>query len=399
MTLGTGRIAAIGGLLGFALLGTGASGSGTRYVEADLVVNKEVNGVPTLTDKNGVVHTAANFDPGLVNPWGISESGSSPFWISDNGAGTTTLYNTAGQPQTLVVSIPAPDDPLGSGGAPTGQAFNIASAQNAFPVTGVNAGGAATTLPATFLFATEDGTILGWNGGVFPASVPPPPPSPPNKHAIIAVDNSASDAVYKGMAIAVDSTGAALLYATNFRAGTVEVYDGGFHPVNLPSDAFTDRHLPRGYAPFNIVPVTVNGLTELFVSYAKQNGEKKDDVAGQGHGIVNTFDPAGHLLRRFARHGQLDSPWGMALAPGGFGEFGGDLLIGNFGNGHINAYDVMTGHFRGKVRGLHGKAIVIDGLWALKFGNGGNGGDANTLYFTAGPNSEADGLFGSLKPE
>jgi len=393
---------ALTALIGASLLGTTAAGPGGGYVETDLVVNQQVNGVPTLTDGNGIVHVAKFFDPNLVNPWGVGESAASPFWVSDNGSGKSTLYNTAGIPQPLIVSIPAPDDPQGSGGAPTGLVFNLAQADGAFKIKGVNAAGSPTMAPAVFLFAAEDGTILGWNSGVNPAGFAA---GTAGRHARIAVNHSAipdvaNHAVYKGLAIARDSSGAAFLYATNFRSGKVEVYDGSFAPApTFPADAFTDPKLPRGYAPFNVVPVNVNNFTELFVTYAVQDADKEDDVAGQSHGIVDTFDTSGHLLARFAQHGQLNSPWGVTRAPDSFGEFGGALLIGNFGNGHINAFDPVTGEFLGKVRNPHGQAIVIEGLWTILFGNGGNGGDPKTLYFTAGPNDEADGLFGSLTPQ
>jgi len=379
------------------LLGTSAAVYAAGYVETDLVVNQQVNNVPTLTDKNGIVHVAKFFDPNLVNPWGVGESGGSPFWVSDNNNGTSSLYNTAGTPQSLVVAIPTPGDPLGTGGTPTGLVFNTAQAQSAFKVSGFDKNGAPTMAPAAFLFATEDGTILGWNPGVNPANTPA---ASRGRHAIIAVNHSAipdaaDGAVYKGLAIATDSGGNAFLYATNFRAGTVDVYNAAFQQVMLPPDAFVDPQLPRGYAPFNIVLIG----NRLFVTYAVQNAEKHDDVAGQSHGIVDTFDLAGKMLARFAQHGQLDSPWGVALAPAGFGQFAGDVLIGNFGNGHINAFDPATGEFLDKVRNPHGQAIAIDGLWTIKFGNGGNGGDPKTLYFTAGPNDESDGLFGSLSAD
>jgi uncharacterized protein (TIGR03118 family) len=378
------------------LLGTTAAVYAAGYVETDLVVNHLVNNVPTLTDKNGIVHVAKFFDPNLVNPWGIGESAASPFWVSDNGNGTASLYNTPGQPQALVVAIPAPGDPLGTGGAPTGLVFNIAAGQNAFKVSGFSSAGAAVSLPALFLFAAEDGTILGWNPGVNP---PNTPVSSQGKHAIIAVDHSAipdaaDGAIYKGLAIATDSSGNAFLYATNFRAGKVEVYNAAFQQVMLPPGAFVDPHLPRGYAPFNIVLIG----NRLFVTYAVQDAEKHDDVAGESHGIVDTFDLAGNMFARFAQHGQLNSPWGVAQAPAGFGQFSGEILIGNFGNGHINAFDPATGEFLDKVRNPHGQAIVIDGLWTIMFGNGRNGGEQNKLYFTAGPNDESDGLFGSLAP-
>jgi len=215
-------------------------------------------------------------------------------------------------------------------------------------------------------------------------------------HGIIAVSHFGG-AHYKGLAIATDGTGATFLYVTNFRAGRVEKYDGGFNLV----DTFTDPKLPRHYAPFNVVPINLNGsmMPKLFVTFAVQNAAKHDDVAGQGHGIVDTFDLTGNMLQRLAQHGQLDSPWGVALTPANFGELSGTLWIGNFGNGQINAYHPDSGKFISKVRDPKGKSIVIDGLWAITFGSGhGNGGSSNTLYFTAGPNRETDGLFGSLNP-
>jgi uncharacterized protein (TIGR03118 family) len=397
------RSLVLAALIGFgSLVNTQAQPGG--YVETDLVVNHIVNNVPTLVDSNGITHIAKFFDPNLVNPWGIGESATSPFWVSDNGVGVSTLYNTAGTPQSLVVSIPSPDDPLGSDGAPTGVVFNIVpNPPGAFKISGVDKSGNPITAAAIFLFATEDGTILGWNPGVNPAGFDP---AKAGTYAIIAV--TTPDAVYKGLAIATDSGGITRLYATNFRAGTVDVFDTSFTPVH-DAGAFVDHALPRGYAPFNIVPIPTNAprrarstppdRTRLFVTYAVQDADKKDDVAGQSHGIVDTFDLDGSMPQRFAQHGQLDSPWGVALAPDDFGSLGGALWIGNFGNGHINAYDPATGRFIGKVRNPHGQAIVIDGLWTIRFGNGGNGGMKDVLYFTAGPNDEADGLFGCLRPE
>ena len=388
------RIGIPGALLVAALLGTNASAAGGGYVEKDLVVNQEVDGHPQLTDANGIVHRADFFDPHLVNPWGISESGTSFLWVSDNGSHLSTLYNSAGSPQSLVVSIPSPGDPLGASGTPTGTAFNVTSQTGSpqFMISGFTSGGTATSATALFLFVTEDGTILGWNPGVNPMNTPA---AEAGRHAIIAKDNSGSGAIYKGVAVAVDGTGTARLYATNFAAGKVEVRDGNFDLASgLPEDAFVDPNLPKNYAPFNVALIS----GKLFVTYALKEPGGNDDVGGQGHGIVDTYDLQGNFLARFAQHGQLDSPWGMALAPAGFGELEGMLLIGNFGNGHINAFDPVTGEFFDKLRDNHGQAIVIDGLWALQFGNGHNGGDSGKLYFTAGPNDEADGLFGRLSP-
>jgi uncharacterized protein (TIGR03118 family) len=385
----TQRTLALAALIGVSLAGYLIADKTGGYVETDLVVNQSVNGVPTLKDANGIVHIAKFFDPHLVNPWGVGESSTSFFWISDNGAGVATLYNTAGMAQSLVVSIPAPGQPLGTGGAPTGVVFNtVGGASGGFKVTGVNSGGMSTSQSAVFLFATEDGTILGWNPMVNPPGFSP---AKAGTYAIIAA--TTPDTVYKGLAIATDSSSVTRLYATNFHAATVDVFDTSFNPVST-SGGFVDTTLPRGYAPFNIV--LFGG--KLFVTYAVQNAAKHDDVAGMSHGVIDVFDLQGHFLQRFAQHGQLDSPWGMAMAPAGFGELGGTLWVGNFGNGQINAYDPQTGRFINKVRDPHGQALVIDGLWSLQVGNGANGGDANTIYFTAGPNGEQDGIFGSLSP-
>src|SRR5206468_2356698 len=244
---------------------------------------------------------------------------------------------------------------------------------------------------ATFLFATEDGTIVGWNPAVNPVGFDP---TKVGNYAIIA--KTVAGAIYKGLAIAKDTDASATpyLYATNFHAGTVDVFDGTFTPVHFSDTAFVDPRLPKGYAPFNVVLINAN----LVVTYAVQDEDAEDDVAGMGHGIVDVFDLHGQLLQRFAQHGQLNSPWGVAPAPASFGDLAGALLIGNFGNGHINAYNPVTGEFIDKLRNSGGQAIVIDGLWTVMFGNGGNGGDSKILYFTAGPNDESDGLFGSISP-
>lgn len=300
-------------------------------------------------------------DPSLVNPWGISSSATGPFWISNAGTGTSTVYNTFGV-KSLSVTIPTPGTPPSS---PTGQVFNNAGA---FAVTpGKN---------AVFLFATEDGTIAGWNPTVNPAS------------AVTMVDNSPSGAIYKGLAIS-GSGATARLYGANFHAGTVDVWDGNFAPI---SGGFVDPTLPSGYAPFNVQNIGGN----IFVAYAQQDALKEDEVAGPGFGYVSMFDPLGAFLGRFASGGVLNAPWGLALAPLSFGAFGGDLLVGNFGDGRINAFDPVTGLFQGALAQADGTPLEIDGLWGLIFGNGGNGGDPNTLYFTAGIDDETHGLFGSI---
>ena len=387
-------------------LGTPAAVKTGGYVPTDLVVNKS-----PLIDKNGISHTG-KVDPNLLNPWGVTEIPTgSPFWISDNAAGLATLYNVpASAPNSvtingLVVSIPTP---VGSSGAPTGTVFNITTLPGSTPgfmISGVDANNKPTSAPARFLFATEDGTIVGWNPGVGSSPSSFNGPNGFSTQGIIAVDNSGNNftnpnpssqtgAVYKGLAIATDANGMTRLYATNFRSGMVEMYDVNFHALTSPS-AFVDPKLPDSYAPFNVT--VLNGA--VFVTYAVQDAAKHDDVAGQGHGIVDVFELDGTFRQRFAQHGQLNSPWGVAQAPTGFGVLGGDLWIGNFGNGQINAYNPDSGEFIDKVRNPKGQAIVIDGLWTVTFGSGKpNGGRADTLYFTAGPNGETDGLFGSLTP-
>ena len=305
-------------------------------------------------------------DAALVNAWGLVASATSPWWIADNGTGLSTLYNgNTGAKLGLTVSV---------AGAPTGIVFNGGSG---FVVTSGAASG-----PARFIFATEQGTVLGWN------------PTVAGTQAVVAVDNSAGGAVYKGLAIASTVAGDRL-YAANFHAGTVDVFDAGFHPV---SAGFSDAALPPGYAPFGIRSL---GGT-IYVSYALQDADRRDDVAGVGHGFVNAFDTGGHLLRRVASRGRLNSPWGLALAPADFGQFSGNLLVGNFGDGHINAFDLErfegNGELqqRGQLHAADGPPIVIDGLWALAFGNGASAGPTNALFFTAGPFDEEHGLFGKL---
>ncbi len=308
-------------------------------------------------------------DPNLSNPWGIAASSTSPFWIADNATGVSTLYNGAGVAQSLVVTIPPPAGGT-SPSAPTGLVFNGTSS---FVVSSGGKSGAAL-----FLFATEDGTLSGWN------------PSVDSTHAILEVDNSASGAIYKGLALGSNASGN-LLFATNFHAGTIDVYDSSFHKVNL---AFTDPNLPTGFAPFGIR--NING--SLYVTYALQDTDKEDDVAGSGNGFIDVFDTNGTLLHRLVSGGVLNSPWGLALAPSNFGAFSNALIVGNFGDGLINAFNPTTGASLGQVVDTHGNAIHIDGLWGLSFGNGGNAGSTNSLFFTAGINGERNGLFGSLQP-
>jgi len=304
-------------------------------------------------------------DTSLVNAWGLTASATSPWWVADNGSGRSTLYNgNTGAKIGLTVTVP---------GAPTGIVFNGGP--------GFVVHNGALSGPARFIFSSEDGTISGWNPAVSPTV------------AQVAVP-SAEGAVYKGLAIAQTSTGDRI-YATNFHAGTVEVFDSSFNPI---PGGFTDPDLPEGYAPFGVQNL---GGT-IYVTYALQDEDKHDDVPGQGHGFVNAFDPAGVLIGRVASKGQLDSPWGLALAPADFGKFSGQLLVGNFGNGRIHAFDPERPHGQGELKksgplhGTEGRPIEIDGLCALAFGNGAAAGPKNTVFFTARPHEEQHGLFGKL---
>ncbi|MBO0796760.1 MAG: TIGR03118 family protein [Ktedonobacteraceae bacterium] len=304
-------------------------------------------------------------DPNLKNPWGITFGPQTPIWVADNAVGRSTLYQGTGQIVPVVVTVPPPagqSDPS----APTGIAFNDSSD---FVISN-----GTTTVSSRFIFATEDGTIAGWS------------PNLNSPNAITTVDNSAKGAVYKGLASGVDA-GHNQLYATNFHAGTIDVFDAQFHWVK----SFTDRFLPRGYAPFGIR--NINGL--LFVTFALQDADKQDDVEGAGHGFVDIFSTDGHLLKRLISHSVLNSPWGLAMAPDGFGRFSSTLLVGNFGDGRINAFKLSNGAFQGTLRDEHGHPLVNDGLWGLSFGNGVSGA-TDSLFFTAGLNDEQNGLFGSI---
>jgi uncharacterized protein (TIGR03118 family) len=345
-----------------------AAASPSAFRQVNLV--SDVSGVAPLTDSD------------LVNAWGLSASPGtdqvpgSPLWVSDNGTDKTTLYQgataTSVSKAALVVQI--------SSGAPTGQVFNTDTSGFVVRDADGNSG------PARFIFASENGGIDGWNPAVGATG---PGPSTVTE---VAVRNGAN-AVYKGLAIAQASDGHTYLYAANFRSGRVEAYDNTFTPVQLPGGQFADPRIPAGYAPFNVQELA----GKLYVSYARQDPLLKDDVAGQGHGFVDVFSNDGGFIRRLVTRGQLDSPWGLALAPAGFGGFGGALLVGNFGNGHINAYDPVTGAHLGQLRSTNGKPIVIDGLWALRFGNG-NAAKTGELLFSAGPADETHGLLGKIVP-
>ena len=338
-----------------------------------------LSGVTPLSAQTQVVQTnlvsdgavpAATIDPNLVNPWGLTHSPTSPFWISDNGAGVSTLYNGAGTKVPLTVTIPPPTGSTGTA-APTGVVFN--GNAGSFQVT---SGGKTGT--SAFIFSTEDGTISGWS------------PTVNGTQAILAADESGlgAGAVYKGLAIA-STAGGNFIYATDFRNGLVEQFDSSFNLVR----SFTDAGVAPGFAPFGAQ--VLDG--HLFVTYALQDAAKHDDVAGAGNGYVDIFNFDGTLFQRLvSQGGAVNSPWGLDIAPAGFGDAAGKLLVGNFGDGTISIFDLLTGNFMGKLLGQDGNPVDIDGLWALMNGNGGNAGDPSKVYFTAGLNGEQDGLFGSL---
>src|SRR5690242_4134930 len=318
-------------------------------------------------------------DTNLVNAWGLVSGPTTPWWISDNGTGKTTLFNVGTNAIQAEFTVP------GAGGAqgnPTGLVFNGGTG---FVVNN----GVGAPAPARFIFSSEDGTISAFKGAPIVTVVP-------NAQA------PAHGAIYKGLAID-SATAGHFLYATDFHNGKVDIFDSSFHAVTIPG-SFTDPSLPAGFAPFGIQ--NINGA--IYVTYALQDEDRKDDVAGPGNGYVDAYDTSGNLIRRVASAGELNSPWGMALAPANFGRFSGDLLIGNFGNGRIHAFDpaqlTEVGEFEavGLLHSAAGRPVQIDGLWALQFGHGTTASSANglttTLFFTAGPEDESEGLFGTLLP-
>jgi uncharacterized protein (TIGR03118 family) len=332
--------------LALAVAGPAAAHGGGKganvYKKRNLV--SDIDGVARITD------------PNLVNPWGLSFGPNTPAWVADNGKDVSTLYSGGVRksiPMTLPLVVAVP-------GGPTGTVFNATG------------GFMLNSAPAKFLFDTEGGQVLAWNGGTAASVVATTP-----------------DAIYKGLAIATSGS-TTLLYAANFHAGTIDVFNDAFAPTTVPG-GFTDPNLPAGFAPFNIQEIG----GRLVVAYAMQDADAEDEVQGAGLGYVDVFDTSGRLIRRLISQGALDAPWGLALAPRHFGPFSGDLLVGNFGDGKINAYDPRTGAFRGTLKNRDGNPIAINGLWALRFGNGVIG-TPQTLLFTAGIADEDHGLFGEI---
>jgi uncharacterized protein (TIGR03118 family) len=321
------------------------------YVQTNLI--SDLPGVALLQDTH------------VVNAWGISFGPATPFWLSDNGSGLATVYavtyDTSG---TVQVAKQAVQAAIPGEGNPTGQLFN----------------GTGFFHGDIFIFASEDGTISGWRGAL---------------GGTAETLATRSGAVYKGITLITTASGPVLL-AANFSEGTLDAYG-----ANLTLMAqYKDPKAPRGYAPFNVQSLA--GM--VFVTFAKQDAAKHDDVPGRGHGLIDVFDPATGMFHRFAtgknaggKLQEINSPWGLALSPTNFGGHADQLLVGNFGSGTIMAFDA-DGKFRGLLEGRHERTIVIDGLWGLAFGNGGRAGRPGTLYFSAGPNGESNGLFGALDP-
>ena len=326
-----------------------------NYEVRNLVAN-----VPGVADKT---------DVNLRNGWGIAFGTTNPVWVSDNGTGKSSVYDGTGT-TLLVVTIPAVNGV--DQGTPTGIVFNpgVNSKPNDFLIAGAGTA-------ATFLWATEDGGIAAWAGG-----------------ASATIKFSAPDgASYKGLAMAGDGGNHFLLYAADFHNGKIDVFDSTFAKTTV-AGGFADPTIPAGYAPFNII----NIQGDLYVAYALREAGGDDEVAGPGLGFVRVFDANGALIAHVASRGKLNAPWGMALAPADFGKFSNHLLVGNFGDGTINAYDPKNFTFAGQLRAEKGHVLRIDGLWGIAFGNGFRGQPTNTLFFAAGPNDENDGLYGSILP-
>jgi uncharacterized protein (TIGR03118 family) len=361
-----------GGATAALVVGTVAASAGTASAAAGPAAATgavAIHQTNLVSDQPGV---AAVTDPSLVNPWGMSfgtGATPTPVWVSDNGSDSTTLYRGATRPPTgakvpLTVTIPW--------GAPTGQVFNTSATD--FVVSSGAASGAAK-----FIFASETGYITGWSPNV---------PAAGSTAAQTAVH--IAGAVFKGLAVATFQ-GAQYLYAADFHNGKIDVFNNAFKQQKWGAAAFRDVLLPKGYAPFNIQ--ALRGA--LYVTYAKQDADKHDDAARLGRGWVDVYTNSGKLIKRLVKKGVLDSPWGLAIAPAGWGKYTGALLVGNFGNGRIHAYNARTGKFVGTIFDGNGKVLSIDGLWGLMAGNGVSG-DVQSVLFTAGPSHEAHGLYGEL---
>lgn len=338
-------------------------GSGPGFLQTNLV--------SSATDQAPVI------DPNLVNAWGIDRSPRGVWIVANNGTGTATAYDGDGTPsppdRPTLITIPSGGAAPDALGTPTGVVAN--------PTAGFVIDGDGLAAPADFLFATADGTIAAWSELVSPDT------------AVTVVDNSAAAARYTGIALGSDPIAGPFLYGANFTAATVDVFDATFAPVSI-AGGFVDTRLPNGYAPFGVQNVAGN----IYVAYARQNRDRNGVVAGAGNGFVSVFDVDGTFVRRFTSQGQLNAPWGIAQTPASFGRFGGAIAISNAGDGHVNAFDPVSGRFLGQLQRPNGNAITIRGLFGIGFGNGSLAGSVQTLYFAAGINSGTNGLFGSIAP-
>jgi uncharacterized protein (TIGR03118 family) len=328
-----------------------------RFTRTDLTQNA-----------TGVSTAASHTDAHMVNPWGMSRSSGGDWWLSDNTSGLSTLYDSNGVPQSLVVTIPPPAGSKATA-APSGTVYNYTNSFNVTP-----------GWPSFFIFVTEDGTISGWNPGVS------------STQALLIVDRS-KVAEYKGCALATTAYGPRF-FASNFKSGEVEVFDGNFHLLTFPAGSFSDPLIPADYVPFNIQ--NVGG--HLVITFAFRSPGSHDESHGSGLGYVDIFDVNGRLLHRLVHGTYFNAPWGVAETPADFGALSHRLLIGNFGDGTINIFDPSSGEWEGKMQNASGAEIVIPGLWGLSFGNGASAGSSTVLYYTAGPSDESQGLFGTLTP-
>ena len=330
------------------------------------------NRIDLTADQTSISTQTVNPDANLLNSWGLARSSTSAWWIADNHSGLSTLYDGNGVPQTLVVTVPTPQDVTGQS-APTGMIFNPTKA---FQV-GTDATGAAQS--GIFLFATEDGTISGWNPHINPT-------------VAVRMVNRPGKAIYKGLAIAQTKKGP-FLYTTNFVTGKVEVFDGGFQPVRLNSTAFVNPHLAGNpnWSAFGIQNVGGN----IVVTYARRRPGDTDEQHGAGFGRVAIFDTDGRFVSELEQGLWMNAPWGIALSPSDFGAFSHRILIGNFGSGNIHAFNAITGKHEGQLLNADGSPLFIENVWSLSFGSG-TTGLLNELFFTSGPNDENDGLFGKV---
>jgi uncharacterized protein (TIGR03118 family) len=312
-----------------------------------------------VVDASNAGNAAPLVDPNLVNPWGFAFTPAGVAWVADNGPGVVTQYGAGGASSGPPISIPGPG---GNGqGAPSGEVFNAT--------------------PGDFkgdalILATEDGTVAGWQSGA---------------GAMLRVDESANGAVFKGLDV-LDSPAGRVLVVANFFAGTIELFDASYASVTLPGGAFVDVGMTPGFAPHNVM---VSGAS-VYVAYAKQDSMKHDDAAGPGNGLVDVFDATGAFLRRLVTGGALNSPWALALAPADYSFLGGALLVGNFGNGAIDAFDPASGAPRGQLVVASGAPLSIEGLWGLRFGQDQPMESHTQLFFTAGPGGESHGVFGRI---